>query len=251
VQKNVRLAMEKARGMSADVYLTLDAYLEVVVPEIAKVKWARGVDIQDGVNAVDLTELSLEMQHLVIRSTISWVLNREVNTIVVIPEAWKFIPQGRGTPVKLAAEAFIRQAASMGNYLWLDSQDLGGIDKQILRSVALWILGVQREANEIKRTLDNIPAGLKKPKPADIATLELGQFFACWGKHSIRTYVQPAWLPDRIAMQIAAGEVPVEAASSHMPLLIVEDESRTDLPSPIPSLNQKKKAQPPCHSINS
>jgi hypothetical protein len=234
VQKNVRLAMEKARGMSADVYLTLDAYLEVVVPEIAKVKWARGVDIQDGVNAVDLTELSLEMQHLVIRSTISWVLNREVNTIVVIPEAWKFIPQGRGTPVKLAAEAFIRQAASMGNYLWLDSQDLGGIDKQILRSVALWILGVQREANEIKRTLDNIPAGLKKPKPADIATLELGQFFACWGKHSIRTYVQPAWLPDRIAMQIAAGEVPVEAASSHMPLLIVEDESRTDLPIPIP-----------------
>jgi hypothetical protein len=217
VQNNVRNAMEKARGMSADVYLTLDAYLEVVVPEIAKVDWAKGVDLRDGVNAVDLTELSLEMQHLVIRSTISWVLNREKNTIIVIPEAWKFIPQGRGTPVKLAAEAFIRQGAAMGNYLWLDSQDLGGIEKTILRSVPVWILGVQREANEIKRTLENIPAGFKKPKPADIATLELGQFFACWGHNSIRTYAQPAWLDDRIAMQVAAGQVPVESLNRFRP----------------------------------
>jgi hypothetical protein len=218
VQRNVRKAMETAKGMSADVYLTLDAYLEVVVPEIEKIEWASGVDLRDGVNAVDLTDLSLEMQHLVIRSTISWVLHREKNTVVVIPEAWKFIPQGRGTPVKLAAESFIRQAAAMGNYLWLDSQDLGGIEKTILRSVPVWILGVQREANEIKRTLENIPAGFKKPKPANIATLELGQFFACWGQHAIKTYVQPAWMDDRTALAIACGETPVTAVHAPEPL---------------------------------
>jgi hypothetical protein len=217
VQRNVQKAMVTAKGMSADVYLTLDAYLEVVVPEIEKIEWASGVDLQEGVNAVDLTDLSLEMQHLVIRSTISWVLNREKNTVVVIPEAWKFIPQGRGTPVKLAAESFIRQAAAMGNYLWLDSQDLGGIEKTILRSVPVWILGVQREANEIKRTLENIPAGFKKPKPANIATLELGQFFACWGQHAIKTYVQPAWLLNHVAIQVACGETPVEAVRAYEP----------------------------------
>jgi hypothetical protein len=222
VQRNVRKAMETAKGMSADVYLTLDAYLEVVVPEIEKIEWAHGVDLQEGVNAVDLTDLSLEMQHLVIRSTISWVLNREKNTVVVIPEAWKFIPQGRGTPVKLAAESFIRQAAAMGNYLWLDSQDLGGIEKTILRSVPVWILGVQREANEIKRTLENIPAGFKKPKPANIATLELGQFFACWGQHAIKTYVQPAWMDDRTALAIACGEKPVTAVHQPEPKSALE-----------------------------
>jgi hypothetical protein len=217
VQRNVRKAMETAKGMSADVYLTLDAYLDVVVPEIAKIKWAPGVDLRDGVNVIDMTGLSIEMQHLVIRSTLRWVLNREKNTVVVVPEAWKFIPQGRGTPVKLAAEEFIRQAAAMGNYLWLDSQDLGGIEKQILRSVPVWILGVQRETNEIKRTLDNIPAGFTKPKPADIATLELGQFYACWGRHAVKTYAQPAWLSNREAMQVAAGEVPIEAIRSIEP----------------------------------
>lgn len=207
VQRNVQVAMEKAKGMSADVYLTLDAYLEAVVPQIERVNWATSLDLRDGINAVDLTHLNVEMQHLVIKSTVSWVLNKEKNTIIVIPEAWKFIPQGRGTPVKLAAEAFIRQGAALGNYLWLDSQDIAGIDKIILKSVPVWILGVQREANEIKRTLDNIPAGLAKPKAADIATLELGQFFACWKRHSIKTYVQPTWMADHVAITTATTEL--------------------------------------------
>jgi hypothetical protein len=245
VQRNVRKAMETAKGMSADVYLTLDAYLEVVVPEIETIKWASGVDLRDGVNAVDLTDLSLEMQHLVIRSTISWVLHREKNTVVVIPEAWKFIPQGRGTPVKLAAESFIRQAAAMGNYLWLDSQDLGGIEKTILRSVPVWILGVQREANEIKRTLENIPAGFKKPKPANIATLELGQFFACWGQHAIKTYVQPAWLPDHVAIQVACGETPVEAVRAYEPEHITREILERPKKSPPPHIRIEPKPPQP------
>ena len=208
VQANVQraLADPKTRGMSADVYLVLDAYLEVVVPQIASVKWSPTLDLAPGVNAVDLGELAIEMQHLVIRSTINWVLEREKGTVVVVPEAWKFIPQGRGTPVKLAAESFIRQGAALQNYLWLDSQDLGGIEKSILRSVPVWLLGVQREANEIKRTLDNIPASTAKPKAADIARLRLGEFYACWGEHAIKTYVQPSWLSDAEAKATATGK---------------------------------------------
>lgn len=207
VQRNVRKAMETAKGMSADVYLTLDAYLDVVVPQIAQVRWAPALTLAGGVNAVDLTGLHVEMQHLVIKSTLDWVLDKEESTVVVVPEAWKFIPQGRGTPVKLSAEALIRQGAGLHNFVWLDSQDIAGVEKIILKSVPLWILGVQREANEIKRTLDNIPAGIAKPSAADIATLELGQFYACWGRHAIKTYVQPAWLEEDAARRIARGEL--------------------------------------------
>jgi hypothetical protein len=206
VQRNVRTAMEKAKGMSADVYLTLDAYLDAVVPVIARVRWAPGLELHPGVNAIDLTHVPAEMQHLVIKSCLDWVLEREHGTVVVIPEAWKFIPQGRGTPVKLAAEAFIRQGAAMRNLLWLDSQDLGGIEKTILRSVPVWLLGVQREANEIKRTLSNVHSA-KKPKPGDIATLELGQFYACFGGQAIKTYAWPAWMRDeKEAVAIARGD---------------------------------------------
>jgi hypothetical protein len=205
VQRNVRQALKSAKGLSADVYLTLEAYLDVVVPEIDRVRWATEWSLRDGLNVMDLSDLTVEMQHLVIRSSITKVLESESNTVVVVPEAWKFIPQGRNTPVKLAAEAFIRQAAALGNFLWLDSQDIGGIEKSILRSVPVWILGVQREINEIKRTLENIPAGISKPRQVDIATLELGQFYACFGKHAVKVFVQPAWMQPNDAIQAATG----------------------------------------------
>ena len=225
VQRNVRKAMETAKGLSADVYLTLDAYLEAVVPQIGAVKWATRVTLSTGLNVMDLTTLNVEMQHLVIRSTVDWVLQHESDTVVVVPEAWKFIPQGRGTPVKLAAESYIRQAAGLRNYLWLDSQDIAGVEKIILKSVPVWLLGVQRESNEIKRTLAQIPAGIKKPKPEAIATLGLGEFFACWGTTVTKVYVQPAWMPAAEAEKYARGELrqmPVAPAPA-LPSPTVED----------------------------
>lgn len=209
VQKNVRALMEKSKGMSADIYLTLDAYLADVVPQIDKIKWAKSIKLSQGINVMDLTSINVDMQHLVIKSSLDWVLEHEENTIVIIPEAWKFIPETRGTPVKLSAEAFIRQAAGLRNYLWIDSQDIAGISKLILKSVPLWILGVQREENEIKRTLKEIPQGIKRPKSQDIAHLELGQFYACWGKEVHHTYVQPVWMEYEDALGIALGKIPV------------------------------------------
>lgn len=219
VHENVKrfMADPKVRGLAADMYLCLDAYLDVVVPQIANTKWATGLDLRPGVNVVDLTDVPDEMQHLVIRSSLSWVLHREENCVVVIPEAWKFIPQGRGTPVKLAALELIRQGAALRNYVWLDSQDIGGIDKETLRSVPVWLLGVQREANEIKRTLENIPESVAKPKKADIATLDLGQFIACWKTHTIRTYVQPTWLDADYAQSVATGHTRIqEVIAAHV-----------------------------------
>lgn len=217
VQENVREELKKAKGFAEGMYLCLDAYLEVVVPQIAEVEWATSVQLGAGINAMDMTLLAGEMQHLVIRSTIDWTLKHEEGTVVVVPEAWKFIPQGRGTPVKLAAEAYIRQGAGLKNFLWLDSQDIAGVDKTILKSVPVWILGVQREANEIKRTLDQIPAGIKKPKADDIATLGLGEFFACWGNTIARTYVQPAWMSDEDARAIAMGKMTIRDVQPKQP----------------------------------
>jgi hypothetical protein len=208
VQRNVRKAMAdpKTRGLSADVYLTLSEYLDEIVPEIERIDWAKRVVLSPGINVMDLSPLKAEMQHLVIRSTIEWVQDNEEETIVIVPEAWFFIPQGRGAPVKLAAEKFIRQGAALGNYLWLDSQDIAGVDKAILKQVPVWVLGVQRESNEVKRTLDQIPAGIKKPKPDAIATLGLGEFFACHGSTITKAYVQPTWLDDTAAKLIATGK---------------------------------------------
>jgi hypothetical protein len=206
VQRNVRKALLTAKGINEGVYTVLDAYLDDVVPLIAKVDWAKRVALAPGLNVVDMTFLNVEMQHLVIRSTMEWVLEHDEDTVVIVPEAWKFIPQGRGTPVKLAAESFIRQAAGLRNYLWLDSQDIAGVEKLILKSVPIWILGVQRESNEVKRTLAQIPAGTKKPKLEQIATLGLGEFYVCHDTQITKVYVQPAWMSPIDARNIALGK---------------------------------------------
>jgi hypothetical protein len=200
-----RLAETSKGGFNQDQFRMLAVYLEELVPQLEAVTWARRVQLQPRiVSCMDLVGMPTALQHLVIRSALEWVQTHAHDTLVVVPEAWQFIPQDRSTPVKLAAVSYIRQGAALRNYLWMDSQDIGGIDKELLRSVVVWLVGVQREANEVKRTLANIPAPAR-PKAEAVALLELGRFFACWGKHAVHTYVQPAWLPEAHAVRIAQG----------------------------------------------
>jgi hypothetical protein len=212
VQRNVvRLGAKATSRMDKDLYYVLENYLDVVVPELARVRWAPSIELTGGLNVMDLTSLSEELQQLVIRSAIEWVHEREHGVVIVIPEAWKFIPEGRGTPVKLAAESFIRQGAAIGNLLWLDSQDIAGVEKTILKSCQVWLLGVQREVNEIRRTIAHVPSA-NRPTTQMIAELELGQFVACWGKHVVPTYVQPAWLLADTARDVAMGNTTIGTA---------------------------------------
>jgi len=212
VLDNVREAKKTARGFSESIYTEIEGYLELVVPQLAELPPAHMLTIGAGLNVMDLSPYRSELQALVIRSVLEHVYDGEQDVVVVIPEAWEFLPEQRGSPVKAAAEMLIRKGAGLRNYMWLDSQDLAGVWKTAVRACPVMLIGVQREANEIKRTLSNIPASIAKPTAAAVAQLGLGQFVACWGKHTIPTYVQPAWLPESHARRIARGEEHVDDA---------------------------------------
>jgi hypothetical protein len=206
VQYEIRRALKKEKtGYKADIYTQLDAYLDLVVPDTQSADLAERLDLTPGLNVMDASGFSLPMQMLFIQSALDWVNEKEKGVVVVIPEAWEMVPEGKGSPVKAAATTLVRKGSAIGNHIWLDSQDMAGVDKVLLRGCPVWLIGVQREANEIKRNLSNIPAGITKPTPKDIALLERGQFYACWGKHAVRTYVWPAWLDESDAADVAAG----------------------------------------------
>lgn len=211
VQRNISdLQARSKRSMDQDLYMLLGEYLARVVPEIRRLPKLDRVEIFAGeFTVVDLVDYPDELQMLVISSTLEWIHRNTNDVLVIIPEAWKFIPQGRNTPVKISAEKLAREGAALRNFIWIDSQDMAAVDKLILRACAVWLIGVQREANEIKRALSNMPAGLKKPKASDVATLQLGQFFACFGSEIRKTYVQPAWMDDKAATNIASGRLSV------------------------------------------
>ena len=204
------LAEGKLRELEKSVLITLQAYLEKILPELQYAPLSKTLDLRDGINIMDLERFKEETQNLIIRSALNEVLNKEKNCIIVIPECWKYLPEKYNSPVKRPAEAFIRQGATNNNYLFLDSQDVTGISKVILKQVSNWLLGYQREINEIERTLDQIPMSKKdKPKAEDVATLKLGQFYVATSDFTKKIYAQPIWLEDKIAVKVAKGEIDV------------------------------------------
>ncbi len=216
---------EKLSGLSRSVYTTLQAYFEMILPQLQYANFSRTLELTDGINIMDLERFSEEIQSLVIRSVLDTVLNQFKDTIVVIPEAWKFIPQERGSPCKLAAEAFIRQGATNGNYLWIDSQDMAGVDKTPLKQISTWILGLQRERNEVIHTLDEIALPNKqKPKPEEIMTLKKGHFFVAAPDMTKLVYVQPAWMDEATALGIAKEEIDVSTIKRPEQLVSIQQQ---------------------------
>jgi len=212
VMANAETALKKARGIASRVYTELFEYLRMVVPEIERLPYSKKLKLRTGLNVMDLTDYDFPLQALVVRSVIEWVHHNAEHTIIAIPEAWKFAPKQRGSPVRLAAEELIRQGAALKNFLWCDSQDLAGISSVLLRQVTVWLFGVQRDPREIERTLEHIPADTAKPTKRDIATLGRGQFIVSFEREMYRVYVQPAWMTGVHAEAIARGEEPVESA---------------------------------------
>lgn len=209
VLHNVSELKEKARkdSLTESVYVTLEEYLFGIVPQIEKFHFSKELNLADGINVMDLSSMSLEMRSLVIRSVMEHVINNLSNIIVIIPEAWEYIPQGRGTPVKLYAETFIRKGAAIGNYLFVDSQDIAGIDKTPLRSCDNWIMGRQKETHEVDRFREVIG---KSVSEEEIKLLPIGHFIAYLGNEIKKVYVLPAGVPEEVGRRVALGELSPE-----------------------------------------
>lgn len=217
VHAAVKEELKTAKGFNQGIYTQLDAYMELIVPEIESADLADRITLAPGLNVMDLSGYPTPMQMLFVQSAIDWVMEHEEGVVTIVPEAWEFIPEGKGSPVKNSAVALVRKGSGIRNHIWVDSQDMAGVDKVILRGCPVWLIGVQRESNEIKRNLANIPASIKRPKPAEIARLSRGEFYACYGEHTIKVYVQPVWMTASLAQAVARGDASIPTAPKRLP----------------------------------
>ncbi len=254
--KEVRLLLgrllteRKLREFDRNIYTLLAAYLDKVLPTLtkAKHKFTDTLHLKEGINVMDLTEwyTNEEVQMLVIQSCMEHILKYENNVIVALPEAWKLLPQSRNTPVKLYFEKFIREGAANNNYLIIDAQDLGGVDKSPLRQVSVWIMGKMMEANEVQRLLKQT-LGLKI-KPEEVQTLPLGHFLVAYGREVQKVYVWPYGIPKTIAVDVAKGNLnpefvrdmllkPIDKPSASIPQPLLN--RLTELDEKIETLNKR------------
>ena len=215
VRKNVALALTKATGQRELIFGEIQDDLQTGIEEIAKLKSSStSIELLPGLNVIDLERYEFHIKSLIIRSVIRWVHQQSEKTIIALPEAWQYAPAQRRSPVRDAAEEFIRQGAALENFLWIDSQNISGISAVLLSQLRVWLFGVQRLRSEIEKTLDAIPDNIyPRPRAADIATLGKGEFFVCFDQEMYRTYVWPAWMSSALhAEAIARGEESVDSA---------------------------------------
>lgn len=205
------IAEGKLRGLKEEIYTRLQHYLENLIPQIQYANFSNTLTVYEGTNIMNLERFSEEAQSLIIQSVAEEVLKTMKDVIIVIPEAWKFLPQKYNNPCKRIVESFIRQGATNNNFVWIDSQDMAGVDKIPLKQITTWILGYQSERNEVKHTLDQISLPKNsKPTEDQIMTLRTGHFFLSSYDGVVEVYVQPSWLDDTEAIKVAKGEIKVE-----------------------------------------
>ena len=215
VWANIKAELGRVRKGTVleSIYTNLDAYFEIVVPKVKSMNFAESLDLKPGVNVVDMEGWEPEVQSLVVASCMEEVSSKHRNVVVVVPEAWEFVPSNRKTPVKLAAERIARMGAAVGNFLWLDSQNLMGVEANIRSQLGVWILGVQRYEHEVERTLKAIPLPpSKKPRAHEVMNLRLGEFYVVTPESVTKAYAQPAWMADDLARSVALGELTPEEA---------------------------------------
>jgi hypothetical protein len=211
VKLEEKWARKPATGFMKDMYVCLDAYFQIVLPQIAAMDFSDTLELRPGVNVQDLTEESDEIQMLIVRSDIECIYRDRKNTGIIVPEAAKLLPLRRNTPVRLASEMLTRQGLALGNFLWLDTQDLANVATETLKSMGVWLIGKQAERNEVKRVIDYIPVA-PPVRMVDIQKLRKGQFYVVSGGEARKVYVQPAWMTAAHAEAIARGEEEVDSA---------------------------------------
>jgi hypothetical protein len=210
IHERVKARMQgKMNAFERDVFHKLDAYLTEVLPQIKalRARFTDKLELQEpGVYVEDLVGISDEVQNLLLASVMKKCYEIGIGIIVVLPEVWKFLPQDRGSPVKWVIEKFVREMGAVECYLWIDAQDLRGVDKKHLRSIEVRLFGRQPDPHEIDELLKALPMPrAAKPSPEQIMTLKLGHFYAKLRDTVELVYVRPRWLPEDVAVQVAKG----------------------------------------------
>jgi len=210
VKENIGKALENAtKGSEKKPLILLQAYFDDLFKGLEGKEHVEQLDLKEGVNIMDLTDYTEELQAYIINSVLNEILNTHENIIVLIPEAWKFIPQSKRSSCKYPIEQLIRQGAVKNIFVWFDSQDIANVDKAILKNVSVWLLGLQTEINEVKHTIEQIPLSKKlKPTEDQIMRLEKGEFFLCADGKTIKVYVMPDWMEEDEAKNIAISKLP-------------------------------------------
>jgi len=208
--------ISRAREMEAktrsswlrDACRVLYDLLERLQTETSKVKTVPTLQLHEGINRMVINDFSLEAQQLIVKNAFEDALRKyKEKLILVLDEAFKFIPQGYSSPATRAVMQVITQGAKTGLYTWISTQFLAVTDKDPLKACAIKFLGTQDHTTEIKHTLDLIPEARGRFSKDYIMRLKLGHWILVRKRPpDVRVvYALPVGVPVHVGHKVAVG----------------------------------------------
>ena len=209
---SLRLEKESKHFFDKGQFYLLSNYFERLLVQLEARVWATTLPLVEGVNLMDLEDVSFEMQCLVIERVMDYVLTKMRDVIIVLPEARTFIPLSAKTPVTKTAVKVASEGAVLEVDLWVDSQTYSSINSEVRKQCGTQLHGVQMDNNEAKTITDLLD---KKWKPRKLKALELGHFFVkTKDKRYKHVYVLPAGIEEEVGIAVAKGTLRVEEVKS-------------------------------------
>jgi uncharacterized small protein (DUF1192 family) len=182
--------------------------LERLQTETSRVETVPELKLHDGINRMAINNFTLEAQQLIIKNAFEDALRvYKSNLILVLDEAFKYLPEKWSSAATRAVMNVITQGAKTGLYVWLASQFLAVTDKDPLKACAVKFLGTQDHITEVKHTLDLIPEARGKFTADDIMKLKLGHWVLVRKRPPLVgiVYSLPVGVPEEVGVDVAKG----------------------------------------------
>lgn len=200
-------------GFIKDAARSLYRLLERLESETEKIKTVPNLQLNEGINKMVINQFSPEAQQLIVKYAFDDALTvYKGKLVLVLDEAYKFIPQGYSSAATRSVMNVMTQGAKTGLFTWIGTQFLATTDKDPLKACAFKFLGTQDHPTEVKHTLDLVPEARGRFTGDDIMNLKLGHFILVRKRpRDVRTvYVAPVGVPSDMARDVAKGLVSPE-----------------------------------------
>jgi len=205
-----KLESETRSAWLKDASRVLYDLLERLQAETQKIRTVPSLELNEGINRMVINELSLEAQQLVVKNSFEDLLRRYArNTICILDEAFKFLPQGFSSAATRPIMLTITQGAKTGLFVWIATQFLAITDKDPLKACALKFLGTQDHETEVVHTLNLVPEAKARFTKDDIMRLKLGHWILVRKSppYTGIVYALPIGLETEIGRKVARNEL--------------------------------------------
>jgi len=208
-----KLEEETRSAWLKDASRVLYDLLERLETETAKIKTVPKLELCEGINRMVINELSLEAQQLVVKNSFEDLLRAYPRkTIVILDEAFKFLPQGFSSAATRPIMVTITQGAKTELFVWIATQFLAITDKDPLKACALKFLGTQDHETEVVHTLNLVPEARARFSKDDIMKLKRGHWILVRKNPPYVgvVYALPSGLELDLGRKVAKGEISPE-----------------------------------------